>query len=190
MNKYTYYERCEQLIGMRLTKGTFNEVLKLISGHGMVEKYAANSEDCTIDFTQRWPRSADVQTIRRGEYITSENSGLHVYAPWEFRGRFEQVYHMDSWYTPTPDEVAVIECLDFSAEYCWAYDHICGETKLDRATATKIVAKLRDMGVVAFYRGLMNDDGEVCGSGFCIRDRYRAEALLYRYYGGKNENRL
>lgn len=181
MKGYIYYRENRTVIAMKLTKGTYKQVLELIANHGATEKYAANVDDCQIDFTQRWPREGK-QTLKRGMYITSENSGLKVYSKYDFNNRFTRIYKMSEWYYPTDNEVKIIECLPSYDDMCYGYDYICGETKLTRSEAKAAVDNLRDMGVVTFYRGLMTDDGEVAGAGFCIGDNNKAEALLYRHY--------
>lgn len=187
MKNYIYYRENRTVIGMKLTKGTYKEVFDLITKHGASQEYTADRDKCEITFTQQWPREGE-QTIKRGMYITSENYGLKVYSPYDFRNRFTRIYKMSDWYSPTADEVKIIECLHWDAELCYGYDWICDTTKLTRTEAKAAIDNLRDMGVVTFWRGLMTEEGEVAGSGFCIGDRYKAEALLYRYYGdGKNK---
>lgn len=180
MKDYVYYRPTRQVIGMKLTKGTYKDVLSLIANHGAVEKYAANFEDIKIDFTQRWPIEG-VQTITKGMYIISENIGLKVYTAREFNNKFTQIYSMPSYYSPTDDEVKVLECLERD-ELCYPYDYICDHTGLTRKEAKAAVSRLRSFGAVEYWRGLMTDDGEVAGSGFCWGDPHKAEALLYRYY--------
>jgi len=187
MVKYTYYRENKQVIGMKLTKSSFKKVAELIANHGAVEKYAANSEECYISFTQQWPREEAV-TLKRGMYITSENAGLKVYLAWEFKNRFTEVpLALPSYYTPTDNEVKVIGSLSRDSELCWGYDHICSETGLTRQEAKKAIDNLRLYDVVHFWRGLMTEEGEVAGAGFCLGSVNRAEALLYRYTlsGGK-----
>lgn len=41
------------------------------------------------------------------------------------------------------------------------------DTGRDRKELQKDIAFLRTVGLVEYYRGLMNDDNEVTGSGFC-----------------------
>ena len=183
MKNYIYYRPNKQVIGMRLTKSSYKQVLDLIANHGGVEKYAANIDDCYIHFTQRWPREG-VLKLNRGMYVTSENSGLRVYSKWDFENNFTRIHSMPSYYHPTDDEVKVLECLNRDAEMCYPYDYICGETGLTRDQAKAAIDRLREFGAVEFWRGLMNDDGEVAGSGFCWGDPHKAEALLYRHYGG------
>ena len=180
---FKYYHSNRQVYAAKLNRGNFNEVLKLIANHGAVERYAADEAECQIDFVQNWPDSR-VHTLKRGMYLVTENSGLKALGDWEFN--YSPVLHMPSYYYPTDDEVKIIKCLNWDAELCYGYDYITSETGLDRATAKKAIDNLRSMGVVQFYRGLMTDDGEVAGSGFCVGDRHKAEALLYRHYGEGN----
>lgn len=190
MKNYTYYRPNRQVIGIRYTKGNTKDVLELISKHGAVEKYETNDDTGQIDFTQHWPRDG-VQSLKRGMYITSENSGLRACTKGEFESQFTRIYNMPSYYNPTDDEVKVLECLNRDAEMCYPYDYICGETGLTRDQAKAAIDRLRSFGAVEFWRGLMTDDGEVAGSGFCWGDPHKAEALLYRHYGegGRSENK-
>ena len=61
----------------------------------------------------------------------------------------------------------VLKTLHSTSEYCSNYGHLERETGYDRATLKKTIKELREAGLVEYVRGLMNDDGEVCGSGFC-----------------------
>ena len=53
-------------------------------------------------------------------------------------------------------------------EYCIGFDYIEGDTNLSRKEVKKVVHSLRDKGFAEFYRGLLDDDGQVAGSGYCI----------------------
>lgn len=51
-------------------------------------------------------------------------------------------------------------------------EHCCGYWSLEspeykRPELKKAIKKLRDLGYVEYWRGLMTEDGEVAGSGFC-----------------------
>lgn len=181
MKKYVYYRPNKTVIGMRLTKSTYKDVLSLIENHGGVETCIGDIQDCQIAFKQIWPREAE-QIIKRGMYITSENAGLKVYSKWEFENGFTRIYDMPSYYSPTDNEVKILECLNRDAEMCYPYSWICDETGLTRDEAKTAIDRLRDFGAVEFWRGLMDDDGNVAGSGFCWGDPHKAEALLYRHY--------
>ena len=50
-------------------------------------------------------------------------------------------------------------------EFCYSYRHF--EGKYTRDELKVAMKELRDRGLVEFHRGLMNEDGEVAGSGFC-----------------------
>lgn len=56
-------------------------------------------------------------------------------------------------------------------EMCYAYNYICDITfpeVLERKEAQKIIKRLRGLGLVRYVRGLMTEDGDVAGSGFCL----------------------
>jgi hypothetical protein len=72
------------------------------------------------------------------------------------------------------DELAVLKVLDEHTrtwgEMCISFDYMTGATEvtLDRKTIGKTCRSLNAKGLADFYRGLMNDDGEVAGAGYCI----------------------
>ena len=180
--KYTYYRPNKQVIGLHVTKKSFKDAVKLISGRlDVSEPPEINYDKYTITFKQDRLFDTSEQTAQLGDWVTSENAEARVYTNRDFNDRFTEIFGISSWYTPTRDEVKVIEKLGTNDEYCYGYDYIC-EDGMSRDDAKKAIDNLRSMGVVKFYRGLMNDDGEVCGSGFNVSDRVRAEALLYRYH--------
>lgn len=57
--------------------------------------------------------------------------------------------------------------LESAYDYYYGY-WLVGEGIEDKKAMKKEMKGLREMGLVDFKRGLMNDDGEVCGSGFQI----------------------
>jgi hypothetical protein len=52
--------------------------------------------------------------------------------------------------------------------YAWFDEGIGGKGEMKKEIMKKEMVGLRKLGLVDFQRGLMNDDGEVCGSGFQI----------------------
>ena len=72
----------------------------------------------------------------------------------------------------TDDEIKVLEVLfqhtRHSGEYCITFDYTMGDTNLSRKDVRNICRSLRGKGLAEFYSGLMTDDGEVAGSGYCI----------------------
>ena len=169
--KYTYYRPNKQVIGLHVTKKSFKDAVKLISGRlDVSEPPEINYDKYTITFKQDRLFDTSEQTAQLGDWVTSENAEARVYTNRDFNDRFTEIFGISSWYTPTRDEVKVIEKLGTNDEYCYGYDYIC-EDGMSRADAKKAIDNLRSMGVVKFYRGLMNDDGEVCGSGFNVSDK-------------------
>lgn len=57
----------------------------------------------------------------------------------------------------------ILTVLYDGAEYCHNYDGIGGKTPENIAA----IKELREHGMIEFYRGLMTEDGEVAGSGWC-----------------------
>lgn len=166
----------------QLRKGNFKTLAAAVDYHGAADTVEVDETTHTIKFTTSSPWDRDVHHLRLGDFIIFENAGPRVVAGRHFKDSYTEIYPLPSYYSPTDDEVKIIEALGTDDEYCYNYDYITSETGLDRAAAKKAVDNLRKLGVVKFWRGLMNDDGEVQGAGFNVDDRLRAEALLYRHY--------
>ena len=66
---------------------------------------------------------------------------------------------------------------DTWGERCIGFDWIIGDTNLTRKEVQKACKKLREYKFVHFYRGLMTEDGEVAGSGYCVSSE--GEAFIY-----------
>lgn len=69
----------------------------------------------------------------------------------------------------TKNQYHILCALHYDSEICynanWLID---GQlSKLTKKELYKEVKGLKDIGFVEFHRGLMNDDGEVAGSGWC-----------------------
>lgn len=67
------------------------------------------------------------------------------------------------------------------SEFCIGYVHL---TQIgDRDTLRPVIKQLRDMGFVEYLRGLMTEDGEVAGSGFCrfYKKNDEIERLIEEY---------
>lgn len=69
--------------------------------------------------------------------------------------------------TPTEEVVLATLSADEEEEWCVGYQHMQNLTRLDRVTLKPIIKHLRDLGLVEYWRGLMDDEGKVAGSGFC-----------------------
>jgi len=57
----------------------------------------------------------------------------------------------------------ILSLLHPDEEYCMSYSSIGGKT-LENVTAIK---DLKEHDMIEFWRGLMTEDGEVAGSGWC-----------------------
>lgn len=55
-----------------------------------------------------------------------------------------------------------------SGGMCLSFRPIIEDTGLDRKTVRKCCRSLKRKGLTDFYRGLMNDDNNVAGAGYCI----------------------
>lgn len=53
-------------------------------------------------------------------------------------------------------------------ELCISFSYMQPETGLSIKEIGAACRSLKGKGYAEFYRGLMNDDGEVAGSGYCI----------------------
>lgn len=60
----------------------------------------------------------------------------------------------------------ILATLSSTEEYCCGYDSLTSK-EYKRPELQKSIKKLRDLNHVEYWRGLMTDDGEVAGSGFC-----------------------
>lgn len=53
--------------------------------------------------------------------------------------------------------------LFYNSEYCYGYSNFGGKTPENIAA----IKELKEHGMIDFYRGLMTEEGEVAGSGWC-----------------------
>jgi hypothetical protein len=62
-----------------------------------------------------------------------------------------------------------------NGEFCVPFYTLSGEPKDAPATreVRRIVRQLARKGLAEFYRGLFDDEGRLCGSGYCITDAGR-----------------
>lgn len=80
---------------------------------------------------------------------------------------------------------------------CSYFIQISEGTGLDVKLVRRSCRSLRRKGLVEFWRGLMTDDNEVAGSGYCISDKGKARLNpcdhcsneAWYEYDGKNECR-
>lgn len=75
----------------------------------------------------------------------------------------------------TKNQYEVLTRMD--SDYSYGFNHFINES-MDRKTVKKTMHELRDLGLVEFSRGLINDDGQSCGSGYGIKDWYVVQKLL------------
>ena len=63
------------------------------------------------------------------------------------------------------------EISESSGGMCCSFDYISGystDSTFDIKVVRRACRSLRKKGLAEFYRGLMNEDGQVAGSGYCI----------------------
>lgn len=75
----------------------------------------------------------------------------------------------------TRNQYEILVRMDIFGEWYYPYSHF-KETGLDLATLKKEIKILRDLGLVRYQRGLMDDDGMVAGSGHGIS--YKKTSLV------------
>lgn len=176
----SYKTKTKSVLVAKVTKRNMKKVSKWIGERLDVEKSSV------IDGEIYYETGGASSTAEVGEYIVMNSDQVRTLSKLQLESYYQKNYHLiPLYYTPTENQVKVIKALD--DELYYGYDYICNETDLDRSEAKEAITTLRQIGVVDFARGLMNDDGEVGGSGFAILDRLRAEALLYRYYGDNDD---
>lgn len=73
------------------------------------------------------------------------------------------------------EQIKILLVFDGNDEYCYPYRTFERETGLDRATLKKHMTELRQKGYVYYARGLMDEDGQVAGSGFGMESEKRDE---------------
>lgn len=76
------------------------------------------------------------------------------------------------------EELKVLQVLyevtDSWGEGCIPFSYMEDDTKLTRKEIAKACKSLREKDLAHFHRGLMDDDGKVAGSGYCISPNGRA----------------
>jgi len=65
-----------------------------------------------------------------------------------------------------PIDEHILTELSSTEEHCWGYDAL-ESNGYKRPELKRAIKKLRDLGYVEYWRGLMTEEGEVAGSGFC-----------------------
>lgn len=176
-----HYEAApERVMAARLRKTNMRQLAKAIDQRLDTIQGSVTILESGIKWKQSHIGEID-QSIKIGEWLVM-NQWVRVMTDMSFKYKYKEAHGMPSYYTPTDNEVKIISLLS-NDEYFFGYDYICDETGLTHEQAKEAIDNLRSMGVVLFARGLMNDDGEVCGSGFGIENNLKAEALLFRYYG-------
>lgn len=63
----------------------------------------------------------------------------------------------------------------FPERECINYSHLGGKTKSNKA----LVKELREAGLIEHHIGLIDEDGRVIGSGWCISSKGLAYTLLF-----------
>lgn len=74
---------------------------------------------------------------------------------------------------------------DTWGEVCFYMRHIEEDTKLTRKEIVKACRTLRQLGYIEYIRGLMDEDGKVAGSGYCITSL--GKALVFPCQNCKEE---
>lgn len=67
----------------------------------------------------------------------------------------------------TENEEAVLAEMHSDGEYCINYTYLAGLNGMSRKELQPIIKHLKELGYIDFYRGLMTEEGEVAGAGWC-----------------------
>lgn len=67
----------------------------------------------------------------------------------------------------TKQEEAVLIELSSTEEHCVNYAYLDGVEGMHRKELMPIIKHLKELGYIEFWRGLMTEEGEVAGSGWC-----------------------
>lgn len=67
------------------------------------------------------------------------------------------------------EDILAAMCSD--AEYCINYSILSRQLKVDRKYLEPAIKNLKSFGYLEFWRGLMTEDGEVAGSGWCRSEK-------------------
>lgn len=67
----------------------------------------------------------------------------------------------------TENEEAVLVVLSSTEEHCVNYAWLQGATGMGHKELELIIKHLKELELIEFWRGLMTDDGDVAGSGWC-----------------------
>lgn len=186
---FTDYNRNGWWYGGKVTKKNFEEVVAFIKRctHGPV---GVDRKKHTISFQSHMLKD-EMTVTQLGDYIVRDVGGgdfgvVLGLKPYQFKSQYSEVKKWGQlrFYDLTPIEYQVIQALSHDNDMCYSYDWIMDYTKVDREETKKAVDHLRELQIVTFQRGLMNDDGEVAGSGFGINEvqqELMAELLCLRY---------
>ena len=190
---FTDYRRNSWYYGGKLTRKNFDEAVELIkrcNNNFDKDLIVVDKVNGTIVFPiTDMEMTPNKETAMLGDYLVRDVSGgwgeVRKYTAGEFKGRFSEKVNFRQlrYYSLTEIEYQVLKALGDS-DLCYGYDWIMDYTKVDRAETKKAIDHLRELRVISFYRGLMNDDGEVAGSGFGTCDPLQeemAELLCLRY---------
>lgn len=67
----------------------------------------------------------------------------------------------------TDFEEEVLITLNSDAEYCHNYKSLSHYLECGKEDLIPVIERFKELGFLEYYRGLMNDEGEVAGSGWC-----------------------
>ena len=65
------------------------------------------------------------------------------------------------------DQETVLSEMWSDGEYCTNYRILSNSTKFSRSYLETIIKKLKENDMIEYHRGLMTDEGQVAGSGWC-----------------------
>jgi len=168
------YHRNNSWYAGKLTKKNFDEVVAFIQrcngGEVIGDKTAG-----TIKYTRNFLFNGGQECIvKLGDYVARNVGGgdngevLCGGRRW-FKENYteNQNYRSLAYYDLTDVEYNVLRSIvTHDTECFYGYKWIMDYTNVDRNETKKATVHLRELGILSFSNGLMNDDGEVGGSGY------------------------
>ena len=184
-----YYNKKSNWYGAKLTRKTFDEIYEFVKrctpNHGM-----ANVNGVTYITWKNYDGREFKAEL--GDYVLRDVTGMSDYSgmvavkPYYFKQSYSKPRNYGNlrWYDLTDTEYHVLRALfAYDSDCFYGYDWIMDYTEVDRKQTQTAAKHLRELNVITFLNGLMNDDGEVAGSGYGFYDTEQkliAELLMWR----------
>lgn len=188
------YRRNSWWYAGKLTKSNFDQVAAFIK-RCTAGTFEVNKEAYTITYSNHW--RVEPVTAQLGMIIARNVSGgdygeVLAISPREFKQRYHRNFNYGNlkYYRLTDVEYGVLQSIVENDSDCYyPYSWIMDYTHVDKKETKKAVDHLRELGLLNYLNGLMNEDGEVAGSGFGIDTNVQhlmIELLMTRYEQSRN----